>query len=251
MKYVIIIVVDCVHAFCAVKMTSLCRNSFAFWVYTVHEKNSENIIPIFINFLDLLLKLFPKYVIIIQGNIKIYMKGRNYMAFMLYDIEEAVDRKYVVTKSLPNQAKMGSVVHIMGTDKDNSSGKTDVKYRVSRTNQDFTASFADVKEFCKWIRPDDFVARYYEKLTEDDIGRYLKATGKTFVTFDLPILIVVLAIIWVISVALIKGVVGIIVGAVLSVAAFVAVTQFSKVYRSKAKLKLYNKVGTSWGISIK
>lgn len=197
----------------------------------------------------MLLKLFPKYVIIIQGNIKIYMKGRNYMAFMLYDIEEAVDRKYVVTKSLPNQAKMGSVVHIMGTEQGGSG--TNVKYRVSRTNQDFTASFADVKEFCKWIRPDDFVARYYEKLTEDDIGRYLKATGKTFATFDLPIIIVALVIIWVLSIFVIKGVVGIIVGAVLSVAAFVGITQFSKIYRSKAKLKLYNKVGTSWGISIK
>ena len=218
-------------------------------VYSVHEKNSENIIPIFINFLDLLLKLFPKYVIIIQGNIKIYMKGRNYMAFMLYDIEEAVDRKYVVTKSLPNQAKMGSVVHIMGTEPGGSG--TNVKYRVSRTNQDFTASFADVKEFCKWIRPDDFVARYYEKLTEDDIGRYLKATGKTFATFDLPIIIVALVIIWVLSIFVIKGVVGIVLGVLLSAAAFVVITQLSKIYRSKAKLKLYNKVGTSWGISIK
>ena len=35
------------------------------------------------------------------------------MAFMLYSIDEAIDCKYVVTKALKGQAKIGTLIHVM------------------------------------------------------------------------------------------------------------------------------------------
>ena len=80
------------------------------------------------------------------------------MALYLYSIDEAEDRKFIVTKAMSGQAKMGTLVHIMECS-ENSSGIS-VSYRVTETGQDFNIKFENLKQFCKWARPDNFIARY-------------------------------------------------------------------------------------------
>ncbi|MBR4554053.1 MAG: DUF4229 domain-containing protein [Ruminococcus sp.] len=169
------------------------------------------------------------------------------MAFMLYSIDEALDRKYVVTKTVPGQAKSGTVIHIMDTN-ERSDGIT-VDYRVTKTGQNFVAKFDTLKQFCKWCKPDTFIIRHHENLTKKEIRQYLKITDRTFTSFCLPILIVLLAIIWVIGIAAIGAPAGIIVAAILSVVAFLGVMYFFKSQKEKIKLKLYGKVNV--GISFK
>lgn len=169
------------------------------------------------------------------------------MAFMLYSIDDAVDHKYVVIKPMNGQAKTGTLIHIMDTH-ETSDGVT-VDYRVTKTGQNYVAKFPTVKDFCKWCKPDTFIARHYESLTKKEIRQYLKITDRTFVSFCLPLIVVALAIIWVLAMVVIKGTVGIIVGAVLSVVAVIAVLYLFKSQKEKIKLKLYSKVNV--GISFK
>ena len=61
------------------------------------------------------------------------------MALYLYSIDEAEDRKFIVTKAMSGQAKMGTLVHIMECS-ENSSGIS-VSYRVTETGQDFNIKF--------------------------------------------------------------------------------------------------------------
>ncbi len=169
------------------------------------------------------------------------------MAFMLYSIDEAIDRKYVVTKPLNGQAKVGSLIHIMDA-KESSNGIT-VDYRVSQSNQSFVAKFETVKDFCKWCRPDTFIARHYESLTKKEIRQYLTITGRTFTSFCLPIILVALVVIWVLGLVIIKGAAGIILSVILSLVAVLAVLFVFKSQKEKIKLKLYSKVNV--GVSFK
>ncbi len=169
------------------------------------------------------------------------------MAFMLYSIDEAIDRKYVVTKPLNGQAKVGSLIHIMDA-KESSNGIT-VDYRVSQSNQSFVAKFETLKDFCKWCRPDTFIARHYESLTKKEIRQYLTITGRTFTSFCLPIILVALVVIWVLGLVIIKGVAGIILSVILSLVAVLAVLFVFKSQKEKIKLKLYSKVNV--GVSFK
>lgn len=173
------------------------------------------------------------------------------MALYIYSIDEAVDRKYVVTKSMSGQAKAGTLVHIMDC-LDKGDGSVSVSYRVTETGQNFNMDFANLKQFCKWARPDNFIARHYENLNNKDILHYIKVTSRTFVSFYLPVMLVALVLIWIISLVLIKGVVGIIVGAVLSVAAVAGVIFYYKYEKKHAAMDMYSKVGSnSWGVVIK
>ena len=172
------------------------------------------------------------------------------MAFMLYSIDEAIDRKYVVTKQISGQskqAKIGDLVHIMDTH-ETSDGIT-VDYRVSATGQNFVIKFPTVKEFCKWCRPDTFIARHYESLSKKEIRQYLSITSRSFTSFCLPIILVAVAIIWILGVAVIKGTAGIILSIVLSIVAVLAVLYIFKSQKEKIKLKLYGKVNV--GVSFK
>ena len=169
------------------------------------------------------------------------------MAFMLYSIDEAIDRKYVVTKPLNGQAKVGSLIHIMDA-KESSNGIT-VDYRVSQSNQSFVAKFETLNDFCKWCRPDTFIARHYESLTKKEIRQYLTITGRTFTSFCLPIILVALVVIWVLGLVIIKGVAGIILSVILSLVAVLAVLFVFKSQKEKIKLKLYSKVNV--GVSFK
>ena len=83
------------------------------------------------------------------------------MTYMLNDIDEAIDRKFLVTKTLSNQVQAGTIVHIMDAHSEKD-GKVTVYYRITYTKQDYTVKFDNVKQFCKWARPDNFIARHYE-----------------------------------------------------------------------------------------
>ncbi|MDE5569763.1 MAG: hypothetical protein K2I82_03815 [Ruminococcus sp.] len=173
------------------------------------------------------------------------------MALYIYSIDEAVDRKYVVTKSMSGQAGAGTLVHIMDCS-EKGDGSVSVSYRVTETGQNFNADFASLKAFCKWARPDNFIARHYENLSQKDIIYYIRVTGRSFVSFYLPILAVILAVIWVVAIAAIKGMFGIIVGVVLSVAAVVGIIFFYKYQKKRVSMEMYSKVGSnSWGVVIK
>lgn len=173
------------------------------------------------------------------------------MALYIYSIDEAVDRKYVVTKSMGGQANAGTLVHIMDA-VDKGDGSVSVSYRVTETGQNFDINFPSLKAFCKWARPDNFIARHYENLNSEDIIHYIKVKSRTFTSFYLPIMLVALAVVWIISLVLIKGVVGIIIGAVLSVGAVAGVIFYYKYQKKHVDMDMYSKVGSnSWGVVIK
>ena len=169
------------------------------------------------------------------------------MAFMLYSIDEAIDCKYVVMKTMSGQAKAGTLVHIMDTN-ENSNGIV-VDYRNTRTGQNFVAKFNTVKDFCKWARPDTFLARHYDRFSKKEIQQYLKVSERSFTTFCLPIIAVALILVWIIAIALIGGVGGVVLGIILSLVTVAGVFIFFKMSKEKTMLKMYSKVGV--GINFK
>lgn len=174
-----------------------------------------------------------------------------FMAIYLYSIDEAVDRKLIVTKSISGQAKAGTLVHIMDCIPKGNGGFT-VCYRITETGQDFTMDFDTLKQFCKWAIIDDFIARHYENLQEKDIMHYIKITSRGFIDFYLPILIAAIVIIWLIMILAVKGVAGIILAVVLSIAAATGTFFYYKYQKKQIVLYIYSKVGqNSWGVIIK
>lgn len=172
------------------------------------------------------------------------------MAFSLYSIDEAIDKKFIVTKTLGRQAKAGTLVHIM--DASESSNGVTVDYRVTSTGQDFTVKFDSLKQFCSWAVYDTFIARYYEFLSSKDIQYYLKVTNRTVVSFCVPIILVCMLVIWLLALLVIKGTTGVVLGIVLSVVAAAAVFIFYKTQKSNILVKFYGKVSNgAWGIAIK
>lgn len=162
------------------------------------------------------------------------------MAFMLYSIDEAVDHKYIVTKSIRHQAKKGTLVHIMDA-RENYDGIS-VDYRVTKTKQDYTVRFTNVKKFSKWCMPSTFLAKYYDELSFREVVRYIKVEKRTFLTFQLPIILVCLALIWAASLFFLKGLLGIIVGSAASVIVIVAVLVLSHITKHQMFERLYEKV---------
>ena len=182
-------------------------------------------------------------------------QGRKiYMTYLLNNIDEAVDRKFLVCKNISNQARAGTMVHIMGSD--DSSG-INVKYRVTDTGQDYNIQFDTLKDFCKWAAPDTFIARYYENFSNKEILHYIKVTNRSFASFCLPIIAAALVVVWVLALVVLKGIVHLgggicgIIGGVLSVVAIVAVIYMYRQQKSSVKLKLYRKVSSNWGIEFK
>lgn len=171
------------------------------------------------------------------------------MAYMLNNIDEAVDRKFLVTKNRSNQAKAGTLVHIMGAD--DSSG-VKVNYRVTDTGQDFTIDFDTLNDFGKWAMPDSFIARYYEQFNNKEILHYIKVQCRTFASFCLPIIIGVAVVAVLLGVALTKTFPLIwAISGVLIVGGIVGSIMLQKKAKSSIKLKLYRKVSSNWGIDFK
>ncbi|EWM53136.1 hypothetical protein [Ruminococcus flavefaciens] len=170
----------------------------------------------------------------------------------LLNIDEAIDRKFLVTKPMKGQADVGTIIHVM--DAEQQGQAVIVYYRVTRYNekfhdyQDYTAKFENLSAFCKWAQPDNFIARNYECFSLKDIQHYIKIKNRNFTSFCLPIIIIAALIIWAVALIVIKGVPGIIVGAVLTVlVAFVAL-YLLKAQKKKEKMRLYRKVSAGWGV---
>ena len=73
----------------------------------------------------------------------------------LLNIDEAIDRKFLVTKAMKGQADIGTIIHVM--DAEQQGQAVIVYYRVTRYNekfhdyQDYTAKFENLAAFCKKI----------------------------------------------------------------------------------------------------
>jgi len=175
------------------------------------------------------------------------------MTYMLNDIDEAIDRKFLVTKSVSNQVPAGTIVHIMDAQQEKN-GSVTVYYRITYTRQDYTIKFDDLKSFCKWARPDNFIARHYESFSKKDIQRYIKLKDRSFTNFCLPIILVALILVWAAVLVILKGdKTALILGAVASVLLVVVITFMFKTGKQKAMTKLYSKVSakSNWGVKFR
>lgn len=170
----------------------------------------------------------------------------------LLNIDEAIDRKFLVTRAMRGQADVGTIIHVM--DAEQQGAAVIVYYRVTRYNekfhdyQDYTAKFENLAAFCKWAQPDNFIARNYECFSLRDIQHYIKIKNRNFVSFCLPIIIVAAIIIWCISLFVVKGGVGIAMGSVLTVLVIIAAFALLKFQKKKEKMRLYRKVSAGWGV---
>lgn len=169
------------------------------------------------------------------------------MAFMLYSIDEAIDCKYIVTKTMSGQAKAGTLIHIMDTTE--RSDGIQVDYRVTRTGQNFVIKFENLKQFCKWARPDSFLARHYDNFSKKEVMQYLKVSERTFTTFCVPLIAIALILVWMISILAFDGALTVVLGIILSIAAVIGVFVFFRLSKEKVLVKIYGKVNV--GISFK
>ncbi len=171
------------------------------------------------------------------------------MRATLNNIEDAVDRKYLIMKNIKGQAESGTLVHIMGAA--NGPDGVSVKYRVTSTGQDYVAKFTDVKQFSKWAVADNFLARYQDNLTKKDIRQYLKMRDASVVTACAPVLFAALLIVWAVIVGGIflsdmktwQLLVG---GVCLSVMVFFLVSMYHRHRKDRIMTNIYNKVATNW-----
>ncbi|MDE6501906.1 MAG: hypothetical protein K2L10_07455 [Ruminococcus sp.] len=171
------------------------------------------------------------------------------MRLMLNNIEDAVDQKYLVIKSIKGQAEAGTVIHIMGAQTENDG--INVKYRVTKTGQDYTCKFADVKQFLKWASSDNFVARYQDNLNPSDIRQYIKVRDTSFMASGgIPTLAGILVVLIVMLIIMIAGKIvwwQFLIGAVcMPVIIYFCVSTFYKRRRNKVMSQIYNKVSSAW-----
>ncbi len=167
------------------------------------------------------------------------------MAFSLYSIDEAVDHKYIVIKSVKKQVKKGTLIHVM--DAEETSDGVMIKYRVTKTNQDFTVTFDTIKQFCSWCMPSAFLAKYYDKLSYREVMKYIQAENRNFLAFHLPIILVCLAIVWAATIVLINmgfvaSSLGLIIGGAASVVCVVGVFVIAHIVKTCTVERLYDKV---------
>lgn len=173
----------------------------------------------------------------------------------LLNIDEAIDRKFLVTKAMKGQADIGTIIHVM--DAEQQGQAVIVYYRVTRYNekfhdyQDYTAKFENLAAFCKWAQPDNFIARNYECFSIRDIQHYIKIKNRNFASFCLPIILVAAIIIWVaLALLMFKTnlVVGVVIGAVLTLVVIILAFSLLKMQKKKEKMRLYRKVSAGWGV---
>jgi hypothetical protein len=170
----------------------------------------------------------------------------------LLNVDEAIDRKFLVIKNIKGQAEPGTIIHVLDAEK--VSNQLLVTYRVARFNgkfhdyQDYNAKFDDLASFCKWAQPDNFIARNYESFSLKDIQHYIKVKNRTFASFCLPIIIVLAAIVWAVALFVLKGTIGIIAGSALTVVVFLLVAVLFKSQKKKEKMRMYKKMTSRWGV---
>lgn len=170
------------------------------------------------------------------------------MAYSLTNVNDMVDGKFLVVKSVSNQAEQGTMVHIMAA-RNNRDGSFSLDYRVTSTGQNYKIAFKKLKDFFHWARPDTFIARNYDSFTKDEIQKYVKINNRTFSSYCIPLILVALIIVWGLSLTLIPTLTAqIITGA--SVSVFLAVVIFIIYKKSKynIKMKMYYKLSGKWGV---
>ncbi|MBR6986238.1 MAG: hypothetical protein IKH75_22480 [Ruminococcus sp.] len=167
------------------------------------------------------------------------------MTYMLNSIEDAIDRKFLVVTSLKGQVQAGTVVHIMNAYQAN--GGVVVDYRDSVSGMDHTVKFPSIKDFYKWARPDNFIARYYDRFSVRDIQQYIKLTNRTFKSFCLPIIIAAVILVWIVCLLFIPNIiVKLIVAVALSIMVAFAIWSIYKNHHTKVMMKLYRSVSADW-----
>jgi hypothetical protein len=173
----------------------------------------------------------------------------------LLNIDEAIDRKFLVSKTLKGQAEAGNIIHVM--DAEGSPNSVLVTYRVSHYNekfhdyQDYTIKFDSVAQFCKWAQPDNFIARNYESLNIKDIQHYIKVKNRSFITFCLPLIIAALVVFMVLFVGLLHlGAIGAVLALVLTAGVAVFIMVIFKNQKKQEKMRLYSKISSGWGVVI-
>ncbi len=176
----------------------------------------------------------------------------------LLNIDEAIDRKFLITKNVKGQAEAGTVIHVMDAE-NTPNGSVNVLYRVARFNekfhdyQDFTAKFDSLAAFCKWAQPDNFIARNYEMLDIRDIQHYIKIKQRNFTSFCLPLILIFAVIVWALLYFALGGV-GIpmiVIGVLLTLLITAGVLLMLKKQKKKEKVRLYHKISSNWGIVLK
>ncbi len=173
------------------------------------------------------------------------------MAQYLLSFDEAIDRKFIVTKNLNGQAKPGTMIHVLDCVPKGNGAHT-VWYRVNETGQDFSHGFNSIKDFCSWARTDKILIRHYESLSRRDVMQYLKITNGGFTKLYLPVIIVLLILVWIALISVVGGVPGAVIAAVLSLVIFIGALFVYKAQRKKAILSIYSKVSkNNWGVIIK
>ena len=110
--------------------------------------------------------------------------------------------------------------------------------------------FENLSAFCKWCQPDNFIARNYECFSIRDIQHYIKVKNRNFASFCLPIILIAAIIIWACALLLFKDklIIGIIIGAVLTLLVLFGAVYLLKVQKKKEKMRLYRKVSAGWGV---
>ena len=173
----------------------------------------------------------------------------------LLNIDEAIDRKFLVTKAMKGQADVGTIIHVMDAEQQGTT--VIVYYRVTRYNekfhdyQDYTAKFENLAAFCKWAQPDNFIARNYENLNIRDIQHYIKVKNRSFFTFCLPIILVAAVIFFALFMGVLHlGPIGAVLALVLTVAVAVAIMAVFKNQKKQEKMRLYSKISSGWCVVI-
>lgn len=173
------------------------------------------------------------------------------MAYMLKNINDAVDGKFLVTKSFPKQAEAGTIVHIMDARKLKAGGYQ-LDYRVTSTGQNYLIEFKQLTDFYAWARPDSFIARNYNSFSKKDILHYVKVTSRTFQSFCFPLIIAAVVVVWILAFLLMGSVTSkILFGFLMSiVAAGIVIFIFIK-QKNSVKMKMYQMIQSKLGIKFK
>ena len=173
------------------------------------------------------------------------------MAYMLKNISDAVDGKFLVTKTFPKQAGAGTIVHITDARKLKSGGYQ-LDYRVTSTGQNYLIEFKQLKDFYAWARPDTFIARNYNSFSKKDIMHYVKVTSRTFQSFCVPLIVAAVVVVWILAFILMKGVgMKILFGFLMSIVAAALVIVIYRKQKSGVKMKMYQMIQSKLGIKFK
>ena len=173
------------------------------------------------------------------------------MAYILKNINDAVDGKFLVTKTFPKQAEAGTIVHIMDARKLKNGGYQ-LDYRVTSTGQNYLIEFKQLTDFYAWARPDTFIARNYNSFSKKDILHYVKVTSRTFQSFCLPLIVAADVVVWVLAFVLMGTATSkILFGFLMSIVAAGVVIFIYVKQKSSVKMKMYQMIQSKLGIKFK